>query len=160
MSKKLERLLTQAQPHLEQGETVIAAVCGLAESQLFHQNIPRMGALAATDRRVILFVKKLGGNEFQSVSYARIGSAEAGKTVGGANFTVHSSEHSIHIRGVVGGDPAALEQAIRQRMEAAKAPQAAPSASAAEQLTQLAALLDQGLISQQEFEQQKARLLG
>ncbi|MGW3511190.1 DUF4429 domain-containing protein [Streptomyces sp. NPDC000994] len=56
---------------------------------------------------------------------------------------------------------AAIDEAIA-RQHAAPQPAAAPAAGAsvAEQLTQLGALVQQGLMSREEFEQAKARLLG
>lgn len=54
---------------------------------------------------------------------------------------------------------AAIEQAIAQQ-HAPQAPAAAAPASLADELGKLAALRDQGILSDAEFEQQKARLLG
>ncbi|GAB3224174.1 hypothetical protein GCM10027447_12530 [Glycomyces halotolerans] len=160
MGKKLEKLLSQAQPHLQPGEQSLGAVLGLAESKLFHQSVPRMGALIATNGRIVLYVKKLGGHEMASINYTSVTSVETGKTVGGHNFTVHSSENDIHIRGIVDGDPNALAALIRQRTQGGQ-PQAtaAPTASAADELTKLAALLNQGLITREQYDQQAARLL-
>jgi hypothetical protein len=54
---------------------------------------------------------------------------------------------------------AALDQAIAAQ-HSPQAPPAAAPASLADELTKLAALRDQGIISPAEFEQQRARLLG
>ncbi|WP_084546432.1 PH domain-containing protein [Glycomyces arizonensis] len=164
MGKKLEKLLSQLQPHLEPGEHVVASACGLAESEVFHQSVPRLGVLAATTGRVVLFVKKLGGDEFQAVSYGSIGSVEAGRTVGGKNFKIHSTEHTLSIRGIVDGDPAELERIIRMRMHqatVAHAPVQAPQAagpSIPEQLAQLGQMRQNGTIDEATYRAAVAKI--
>jgi hypothetical protein len=65
---------------------------------------------------------------------------------------------------VVGGHMA-NKQAAQAQQAAAEAPPAAPAPAAAapdpiEQLTQLAALKDSGALTQEEFDAQKAKILG
>ncbi|MGW0550548.1 DUF4429 domain-containing protein [Streptomyces altiplanensis] len=56
---------------------------------------------------------------------------------------------------------AAIDAAIAQRHAPQQAaPAAAPAGSVADELAKLGSLVQQGLLTQQEFEQQKARLLG
>jgi hypothetical protein len=160
---KLDKLLAQAAPHLAPGEQILGAVLGLAESQLFRSSVPRMGALIATDQRVVLFVKKLGGHELGSINYSSVSSVETGKTIGGQNFKVHSSENAIEIRGVVGGDPNALVNIIRQRTaggpSSTHAPAAPTNASTLDQqIANLAALKEQGALTPQQYDDAIARI--
>jgi hypothetical protein len=70
---KLDKLLGQAQEHLEPGEQVLAAVEGTHEID----DLDRASIMVATDRRVFLYSKKLVGRYLQSLPYADISSFES-----------------------------------------------------------------------------------
>jgi len=61
---------------------------------------------------------------------------------------------------VVGGHMANKQAAAAQQQVEEPAPAPAPAADPIEQLTQLAALKDSGALTEEEFEAQKAKLLG
>jgi hypothetical protein len=58
---KLEKLLSQAQEHLEDNEQVLTAVQGAYEVKRMGSDSARKGALIATDRRVVFYAKKMTG---------------------------------------------------------------------------------------------------
>ncbi|WP_199043195.1 PH domain-containing protein [Glycomyces salinus] len=176
MGKKLDKLLSQVAGHLEQGENVLAAVLGIAPTSVLgsdkafgNVDAVRTGVLIATDRRVIRYIKKLGGHDLESFPYATIASLEGGKTFAGPKFKIHASENSTELKAISDGDPAMFERAVRDQMAAARvdrqepasvAAAAPPGASTADQLTQLAGLLDRGLITREQYDAEAAKLLG
>lgn len=161
---KLDRLLGLAQQHLEPGERIEAAVMGTYETKIMGSNGVRTGVLVATDRRLVFYAKKLGGYELESFPYQNISSFEGGKNLAGRYFRFAASGNDVTLKWINAGDIAQFEHLLRARagtwpQAAAPAP-AQPAGSVADELQKLAGLMQQGLISQQEFEAQKARLLG
>lgn len=161
---KIDKLLGQAQQHLDQGERIEAAVLGTYETKIMGQDSIRAGILMATDRRLVFYAKKLGGYELESFPYQNISSFEGGKNMMGRYFRFAASGNDVTLKWINAGDIAQFEQLVRSRVgarphAAAPAP-AQPAGSVADELQKLAGLMQQGLISQQEFEAQKARLLG
>jgi hypothetical protein len=61
-----DKLVSQAQPHLESGEPVVAAVMGAYEAKIVGNDTVRNGVMLATDRRIVFYAKKLGGYELES----------------------------------------------------------------------------------------------
>ena len=56
---KLDKLLDQAQEHLDEGEEVLAAIKGTYETKKMGNDWNRAGILAATNHRVVFFAKKM-----------------------------------------------------------------------------------------------------
>lgn len=161
---KIDKLLGQAQQHLDQGERIEAAVLGTYETKIMGQDSIRAGILMATDRRLVFYAKKLGGYELESFPYQNISSFEGGKNMMGRYFRFAASGNDVTLKWINAGDIAQFEQLVRSRVgarpQAAAPAPAQPAGSVADELQKLAGLMQQGLISQQEFEAQKARLLG
>jgi Bacterial PH domain len=62
---KLEKLLDQAQEHLDEGEEVLATVKGTYETKKMGNDWTRAGILVATDHRVVFYAKKVGGYDLE-----------------------------------------------------------------------------------------------
>lgn len=153
----LDSLLAGAQQHLNQGEHIERAITGMYLSGIFKNKPARKGALIATSQRILFYAKGLTGYELDSHPYAEINNLETQRTVGTWQLRFTTARTTYHLR-YAKGEVEQFAQLVRQRLGQHMAQ--APSASAAEQLTQYAALVQQGLMTPQEFEQQKARLLG
>lgn len=82
----------------------------------------------------------------------------------GGTFDAVKDENSIVFVKKAAPDFARIRDFIQERISLAHAPQPAQAASAptslADELTKLAALRDQGVLTPEEFDAQKARLLG
>ncbi|WP_100444268.1 SHOCT domain-containing protein [Glycomyces xiaoerkulensis] len=159
MGKKLDKHLALAKERLETGEVVFAAIFGFAGSSAFKDDLRQGSVLAATDRRIILYAKSSRSHEMAEFSYDQITNLEVVKR----KLELHASGQWCKIT-LVDGDLEAFELAVRDRMNDRAARPAADSEvseqSVADELTKFAALVQQGLMTREEFERQKARLLG
>lgn len=97
---KIEKLIKQSQDHLEEGETVDAAVLGAYETKIMGQDTIRNGVLMATNRRVVFYAKKVTGYDLESFPYENISSFEQGKGMMGGKVSFfrigEQSRHEVH----------------------------------------------------------------
>jgi hypothetical protein len=161
---KIDKLLGQLAEHLENGERVDAAVAGTYETKIMGSDSVRTGIMAATDRRLVFYAKKLMGFEIESFPYANISSFEASKGMMGHAFRFAASGNDVHLKWVNAGDVPGFTAIMRER--AGQRPPALPEVAAAqplspvEELRQLAELRDAGIVTPEEFEAKKRQLLG
>lgn len=158
---KLEKLVEQACPHLEQGEQIEAAVQGAYDTKLAGHPTVRNGVLLATDRRLLFFAKKLGGHDLESFPYGNISSFETSKGMMGHSFRFAASGNDVMLKWVNAGDIPRFIELVRARI--GQRPAAVPAQAAADpldQLRKLAELRDAGIVTPEEFEAKKRQLLG
>lgn len=165
--RKLRKLTMQAKPHMDPDETVLASVLGTYECKIMGQDSVRAGALFATEHRIIFYAKKMGGYELESFPYGHIASFEAGKSLMGPHLKFIASGNTVTIKWI-NGDPAPLEAIVKQHMHASTQPAVASGVAAApvpaaedhaESLRKLKSLLDQQLITPEEYEAKRAEVL-
>jgi Bacterial PH domain/Short C-terminal domain len=159
----LEKLKKDAAPALMAGEQVIDGTTGSIEVHRIGQKTRRNGAILVTDRRVVLFTKKLGGYDLQDFAYGLLSSVEHKKGMTAGNLTLSAAGVHSHARSVPKNDVERIAQIIRDKMAAAHGAThtaAAPSEDPADQIRKLAALRDEGHITADEFEAKKKQLLG
>jgi len=153
----LDKLLSGVQQHLSPGEHIERAITGMYLSKIFGNKAARKGALIATDRRLVFYAKGLTGYELDSHPYAEINNLETQRTVGTWQLRFTTARTTYHLR-YAKGEVDQFAQLVRDRIgAAAQAPQAG---SAADELTKLAGLMQQGLITREQYDAQAARLLG
>ncbi|WP_068434168.1 PH domain-containing protein [Piscicoccus intestinalis] len=164
---KLDKLVAQAQDHLEPGETVRAAVQGQYEVKIMGSDTVRAGVLIATDRRLVFYAKKLTGYDLESFPYRSISSFEQSKNMMGHAVTFFASGNRVHMKWIpINTDLAAFTSAVKQSMapgDASPAPTAQPAndgrGDVMAQLKQLGELRDAGIVTPEEFDAKKAELL-
>jgi hypothetical protein len=161
---KLDKLLDQLGDHLEEGETVEAAVMGAYETKVMGKDSVRTGIFAATNKRLVFYAKKLAGFDMEVFPYENISSFEMGKSMGGHTLSLFASGNRAQMKWINKGDLPGLVSTVKGRM--GKQAEASVGASAdagggdlADQLRKLAALRDEGILTDEEFAAQKARLL-
>lgn len=125
------------------------------------------GILVATDRRLVFMDKGLFSLKVEDFPYDRILSVEAKTGMVMGQLTIHTAAGKEEIQQVTKERVHPLAEWIRANIREDKTspeppvPVAAPSVSSlADELTKLAALRDQGILTDDEFNTQKARLLG
>ncbi|MGO4383855.1 PH domain-containing protein [Specibacter sp. RAF43] len=167
---KIEKLIEQAQPHLQEGELVQAAVLGSYETKILGSDSVRSGVMLATDQRIVFYAKKLGGYDLESFAYGNISSFEQSKSLMGHQISFFASGNRVNLKWI--SDLPAVEkftQIYRSRI-GSKAPQPAAQQAAApaganpsgvvfDQLRQLGQLRDAGIVTPEEFEAKKTELL-
>lgn len=164
---KADKLLAQAQPHLEEGESVCAAVMGAYETKLMGNNTVRNGILLATDKRVVFYAKKLAGYDLESFPYRNISSFDQSKGMMGHSITFYASGNKVHVKWInslpeLAAFTESVKAAMTSRSENSAAVAAAPASADIDvmsQLKQLGELRELGVVTPEEFESKKAELL-
>ena len=122
--------------------------------------------LVATDRRVILIDKGVITLKVEDFHYANITSVESRKGFGLGEIIIYVAGNREEITQVPNNRVLVVADFIRNKVHELKtpgppAPAPAPApASIADELLKFSELLEKGLISQAEFDAQKAKLLG
>lgn len=167
---KIEKLIEQAQPHLQPGEQVNAAVMGTYETKILGNDSVRSGVMLATDQRIVFYAKKLGGYDLESFTFGNISSFEQSKSMMGHQISFFASGNKVTLKWI--SDLAAVEKftlAFKSRIggrapESAASHEPANSAGSAsdvvfDQLRKLGQLRDAGVVTNEEFDAKKAELL-
>lgn len=156
---KLTKQLAGLQEHLDGGEDVLHVVEGAYEAKIMGQDTVRNGILAATDQRLVFYAKKLTGFDFESFPYGNISSIEAGKNMMGRQIKFFASGNEVHVKWIK--DAKTLEALVAHiRSNMGNGGRSAPAGeSSLDKLKKLAELRDAGVVSDEEFEEKKARLL-
>jgi hypothetical protein len=149
--------------YLNAGETVLAITGGMVSS--------KNGLLVATDRRALFVAEGVINHSFEDFPYDRITTVTSSRGPLFGKIVIHTSGAARVVEQVAKGEAEAVAAVIRERVEAVTrerlypgaAPPTAPTASAplslAAELRELAELRDQGILTAEEFDAQKARLL-
>lgn len=138
---------------LNRGELVHALGVG--------QYAKKTGIIALTDKRLLFLEKSmLGSEDLTDFSLSSIGAISLAKKIGGETLTVTHSGTSAVISGLGHGQGDAIARIFRQLKE-----QAAPAASSVAavdpiaQIERLADLHAKGILTDEEFQAQKAQIL-
>ncbi|MGI8806558.1 MAG: PH domain-containing protein [Acidimicrobiales bacterium] len=159
--KKKEQLLRDAAPALSEGEEVIDFTTGSIEVRRMGNSTKRQGTVIVTDRRVILFSKKLGGYDVQDYAYGLLTSVDHKKGIAFGNLDLAAAGDRSHVTMINKDEIERVAQAIRQRVAQTHTPGPQPSSpDVADQIRKLAGLRDDGILSPEEFEAKKRQLLG
>ncbi len=163
---KLDKLLEKAQEHLTEGEHVLASIQGTYEIKVAGTDGVRTGMFAATNKRLLFYAKKLGGYDLESFPYDHISSFEMSKGVMGHKMTFFASGNKVEMKWINKGDIPTFSDAVRSRMGKVSATfQEPPSGNPAtnvdvvEQLRKFAALRDEGILTEEEFQAKKTQIL-
>jgi hypothetical protein len=148
--------------YLNGGETVLAMTGGFTGGN--------NGLLVATDRRALFVSEGVVHHSFEDFPYDRITTVTSSRGMTFGKIVINTAGAARVIEKLSKGEAEAVAAVIRERVEAVtrerhQAPMASPAGpgeapSVAAQLRELAELRDQGILTSDEFDTQKARLLG
>ncbi len=126
--------------------------------------------LVATDRRVVLIDKGIISLKVEDFHYTNITSVESRKGFGMGEITIYVAGNKEQITQVPNDQVLVVADFIRNKVNEVKAPSiptpppaplpAPAPTSVADELLKFSELLEKGIISQEEFDAQKAKLLG
>ena len=147
--------LEKLQAQLQAGEAIQASVSG--EYQVPGNPIPTpVGIVAATDRRVIIFTDKIGGFAIESFQYRDIASSDYSKSfMGGEQVSIVTPQKRVVIR-IRRGDSSQLMDAVNAGIERSQL----GHRSVADELSELAALRDEGTLTDDDWARAKGLFLG
>src|SRR5437763_1713746 len=95
--KKRAELLADIQPVLHEGEKIVLLTMGLSEVRRMGQKSKRRATVAASDQRVIIFTKKLGGYELHEFPYHLISGVDFKKGLTAGNLMLSASGDHVHV---------------------------------------------------------------
>jgi Bacterial PH domain/Short C-terminal domain len=161
---KRDQITADLQPVLMDGEQLIDVTTGAADVVRLGQPTERRGTLFITDRRVGLFTKKLGGHDMLDFSYGLLTSIEYKKGFSYGEITLLAAGDQTRFHMIPKDLVENLAKIIRERMVASTQPsqaaiQTGSGPSVADELLKLASLRDSGILTQEEFDAQKAKLI-
>ena len=159
--KKKHQIQADAAPVLMPGEEVIDVTTGNAEVTRMGSKTRRRATLLVTDRRVVIFSKKLGGYDVQDYAYGLLTGVDHKKGLTSGHVNLRAAGDSADVQQVQKDDVERIAQVIRDRMAVAHSHTATTSGgSVADELVKLAQLRDAGVLTEAEFASQKAKLIG
>lgn len=144
--------------HLDDGESVKHSCFGAFDIEMLGQDSRAAGVFVVTEKRAVLFGKKLFGYDMESFPLSKITAIEMSKGMLGKKITLKMSGNSAEMKMINDGDPDALVNYIRENMGETTVP-TAPAEDIPAQIQKLAALKDQGILTEDEFTTKKAELL-
>jgi hypothetical protein len=107
---KIDKLLDKLREHLDPGEEPVASVLGAYEVKRMGVDSVRNGVMAATDRRLVFYAKKMGGYDFESFPYENITSFEQGKSMSGGSVTFIASGNQAKLKYISKGRHARIHR--------------------------------------------------
>ncbi|MCG7346407.1 PH domain-containing protein [Sporosarcina sp. ACRSL] len=157
---KPEKLIKFAQEHLN-GEEVKYWIFGAFKSEIMGKSTLRNGLFIATDRQVFFYCKKTFGYETESFPFSNISSIEAGKGAMGHKLNIFASGNKAEMSMINTGQYAEFVEYVRSRIGKSSAPAPVETkVDTSEELRKYKALVDDGIISEEDFAEKKKQLLG
>jgi hypothetical protein len=155
--------LENARKLLLPGETLLDSAIGMV---FLPGKTKRPGAMLITDRRVVLYAVKLGGHEALDFAYSLLTSVDHSKGLTWTTITLAAAGSSARMS-VPKADVDRFITAIRDQLAASARP-ADPTADVdytasgdvSNDIRAVAVLRDDGLITEEEYQQKKRQLLG
>lgn len=158
---KPEKLVKLAQEHLN-GEEVKYWVFGAFKTEIMGNSTLRNGVFIATERQVFFYCKKTFGFETESFPLSNISSVEIGKGALGHKINIIASGNKAEMGMINKGQYAEFIEYVRSQIGKSKTSDAVaePMLDASTELRKFKELLDDGIISQEDFDAKKSQLLG
>ncbi|OAH53123.1 hypothetical protein AWH48_12265 [Domibacillus aminovorans] len=159
----LEKILKQAEAHFESGEVAKYTVFGAYETKSLGKDTARNGIFVATDRRVLFYGKRTFGFDLESFPYKNISSFEMGKGMLGHKISFFSSGNKVSMKWISKGDVDSFVSEVRKNIGGSASTTSVVTHTSngdiADQIKKLADLRDQGILTEEEFNAQKKKLL-
>lgn len=160
---KIDKLIKEATGHLDPNEKIAASVLGAYETKIMGSNTVRNGVFLATDRRVFFYAKKMFGYDSESFPYSSISSFDQSKGLMGKTITFYASGNKVMMKWINVGDVDLFIETVRTAIGSKSSSGQASTQSgddSVEQIKKLAALRDEGILTEEEFVAKKQKLLG
>lgn len=156
MAKK-DKLLKLAEEYLD-GETVKHSILGAYETEIMGKDTVRNGVFIATETRVVFYGKRTFGYDLEDYPYSNISSIESGKKAMGRYINFFASGNKVKMKWI--NDKEIDEFMTFVKSKIGKKESAPVQESVADEIRKYKALLDEGIITEDEFESKKKGLLG
>ncbi|MHC8516210.1 PH domain-containing protein [Sporosarcina sp. ITBMC105] len=155
---KPEKLVKLAQEHLK-GEDVKYWVFGAFKSEMLGKSTLRNGVFIATNRQVFFYCKKTLGYETESFPLSNISSIETGKGALGHKLNIIASGNKAEMSMINKGQYAEFVDYVHNNI-GKPSNSAVTQSDNTDELRKYKSLLDEGVITEEDFESKKKQLLG
>jgi hypothetical protein len=163
MAKK-EKLLKLAQEHLDIGEEVVHSVMGVYETEFLKSDMTHNGIFIATNHRLVFYGKRLTGYDLEFYPYNTISLIETGKKMLGYYLNFFASGNKVKMKWIQDSEFTRFVSYVREKIgkkeSAPTVNQIHQPVDVAEELRKFKNLLDEGIITEEEFNAKKKQLLG
>lgn len=160
----LDKNVRELTIYLDPDEVIQATAFGAYETTILGGDSVRNGVLAATNKRLVLFAKKLTGYDMEVFPYSNISSLKMSEGLMGHHIKFFTSGNKSSVKWI--RDKAAAQQLaslVKQRIdgggEAVRDTQGPGNHNLFEDIEKLALLRDKGIITESEFEIKKQEIL-
>jgi hypothetical protein len=150
-----KREIKKLHEHLYEGERVAYLAQGTYDK--------KQGIVALTDQRLLFVFHGVMSQAVEDFPLNRLSSVHTKAGIGTGDLTVHASGNDAVITSIMKDDLKYLGDSLRQHIGTGRTsptPEPAPAGDVADQLAKFAARRDQGVLTEEEFAAQKAKLLG
>ena len=157
---KYEKNLELVRPHLKDGENIKFSVFGAYETKVLGNDSVRNGIFVATESRIVFFAKKLMGYDLESFPFENISSIEQSKGLMGHTITFYASGNKASMKWISKGDVQSFMNYVQSNLGKTKVTSNnTGNSDIPTQIQKLSELKDQGILTEDEFNQKKTELL-
>lgn len=162
-SRKQQKQIDRAAEVLQPGEVVLDVTTGMIEVTRMGSKTSRKGAILVTDRRVILYTKKMGGYQMYDHVYGLLTAIDYKKGMMYGSITLAASGAETRVSQIPKEDVERIAKAMRERIaefHEQGQPGADAPVNAADEIRKFSELHDAGILTDDEFTAKKKQLLG
>ncbi|MGX2958011.1 PH domain-containing protein [Peribacillus sp. JNUCC 23] len=161
LSKKALKLIDMAKQYLDSDEVPEYAILGTYETEWMGQRTTRgNGLFLATNKKLFFYAKRMTGYESETFPYSKINSFESGKKLLGHYITFFASSNIVSMKYIQDGNLGDFITYVKSKIEDQQEEvKTNIGISIADELKKLSDLRDAGILSQEEFINQKEKLL-
>ncbi len=166
MANKFKNLDLIRETVLKDNEIIKHAIFGAYETSTLGTETIRKGVLAATNKRVIFYSKRLTGYDLENFDYSRISTFELSKKLMGNKITFYSSGNKVSMKWIQDNELDDFINYVHTMINGAHKnstkpidQQDNPEIQNLKQIKMLKELLDMGALTEEEFSKKKSELL-
>lgn len=158
---EIQKLSKKVYEHLEPDEEIIVAIKGAYETKIMGRESARRGIFLATNKRIVFYAKKVVGYDLEVFPYSTISSIEMSKGIMGHKITFFAAGNKATGKWISDKDIQKFVSEVKNRIGKKEEKKAATEIATdiPTQIKKLSELKDQGILSEEEFEEKKKELL-
>ncbi|NOZ67970.1 MAG: hypothetical protein GXP46_01675 [Deferribacteres bacterium] len=158
---KHQKLIQLSSEHLNKDEKIIASVLGTYETKILGKESIRSGIFLATNEKVVFYAKKMLGYDLEVFPYSNISSIDISKGFMGHTITLFASGNKVSMKWISEGNVHAFVNYVKENIGKKHSTpiEANSNIDIPEQIKKLAELKEQGILTEQEFQEKKKDLL-
>lgn len=157
---KLEKILSSAQTHLENGEEVICSVMGAYETKIMGKDTVKNGVFMATNKHLVFYGPKMfGGYDMEVFPYENISSIEMGKGMMGHKISFFASGNKASMKWINQGDIQKFIETVKSKLGKKDVAPGGGNIDITDQIKKMADLKEAGILTEEEFQAKKTELL-